>query len=649
MRLFKTIKISFFLIFSIFAFIGESWAIMASASVDRNVITLDETITLSIEVIDDPNGRARQPAITVPGFRVSSSGVSSSIVVQNGRISATRIYSYVLVPKTTGKMKIPSVRIDAQGEYTETQPISVEVIKGSYDDEEEDSSPKKKTSRKSSRQGSQYSYGNEDDEDSRSNSYSSPSKQGSSYSSRKSGSSEPLLLIATTDKTSVYPGEQVTLSVTFYTAVPLADNPQYTPPTFKNFISEELPPVRNGQKSLESDGPMYGYSEIKTALFALSAGKGDIMEASVSANVVVSRALDPFDPNFIQNFMSGGFGSSEKKVLKSKPISIRVKPLPSGAPESFNGAVGSYSMRSIVEKGNYKEGEPLNFTVTVSGTGNLKSVTTPKFPESADFKVFDTQVSSTQNKTNDRVGGKKVFTYLIVPRSHGRKTIPSLRFSYFDPSSGHYYTLNTKAVEIEVAKGDTAAKNVYFNQPVGGEQVVTATASDIKYVTERSGLGFFGRMAEMINSLPFWIHSLPLIVFVGILANKKFSSYRNKNTQLFLFRGARSKAYRKIDDACDMIKAGQPAESISMLYDAFMDYLSNKCGEKVSAMQVRKALDVIHSKFPKVEQHELDSIRDLWQELEMHHYAPGQVDSVSAEGLAERCRIVLKMLDGKLK
>ena len=627
-------------------FTGQAWALMATASVDKNRITLDETVTLYIEVLDDPYGRARQPRIQIPGFGVGSMGSSTRVLLQNGRMSTTRTYTYVLSPRLTGKFTIPAVRIDGGGEVTTTQPIIVEVVKGSS----ESSARRRKTNRtRNSRTQNPY-YGSDEEDDEDEDQYpSQPQQSSQQQQQRVSQTSESMFLTAVADKTSAYPGEQITLSVTFYTMVPLADNPQYLPPVFKNFMSEDLPPVRNGQKSLTAGGAIYGYSEIKTALFGLASGQGEIQEATVTANIVSTPDIDPFDPNFIQNFMNGTMNRSEKKILKSKPFKIKIKPLPAGAPASFNGAVGSYTMRSMPEKGIYKEGEPLSFTVTVSGRGNLKSVTAPKFQETPDFKVFDTQVSTNQNKDNDKVGGKKTFTYLLVPRSAGRKVIPSLTFSYFDPATEHYYTLNTKPAEIEVAKSDTASKNVVFNPSGAAEQVVTATGTDIRYVTEKKGRSPLASFAAAVVSMPDWINLLPLLLFIVLIAVKSFSRYREKNPQLFRFKGAKGKAFHQLDEAEDMIKAGQPSEAVSLLYDAFMDYLSDKCGEKVSAMQARKAIEVIRSKFPKVKDSEADSIRNLWQELEMHHYAPGKADKLSSEALLQQCRMILKMLEGKLK
>ncbi|MBO4555909.1 MAG: BatD family protein, partial [Elusimicrobiales bacterium] len=278
MFLVKYLKVFVLSVLMLFVSLQGAWAIMATASVDENKISLGDTFTVSIEVIGDQSGRYRMPKLSVPGCTILGTSSVSKVIAQNGRVVSTRIYSYVIYPHSAGTVTVPSVRIESEGEYSDTQPITVEVVGGNPQ-------KKKKTSKKSRSSGSQnYDDDEEPGEEYQSAASSSPSRP-AQQKSVNSPSSPSLLLTAETDKVSAYPNEQITLTATFYSAIPLEGNPQYTPPTFKNFTSEELPPVRNGQKALEDEGTLYGYSEIKTALFAVSEGKAEISEAVVTANV----------------------------------------------------------------------------------------------------------------------------------------------------------------------------------------------------------------------------------------------------------------------------------------------------------------------------------------------------------------------------
>ena len=134
-KFFKSL-ILFMLLF--FASWQETQAIMATAYVDTAIVVLGDTFTLSIDVIGE--SQYRMPNLTVPGCSIVAKRSMSKIVSQNGRVVSTRIYSYEIQPHKAGTITVPSVRIEYKGEYSDTQPINVEVI--------DNSSQKKKSSKK---------------------------------------------------------------------------------------------------------------------------------------------------------------------------------------------------------------------------------------------------------------------------------------------------------------------------------------------------------------------------------------------------------------------------------------------------------------------------------------------------------------------
>ena len=66
--------------------------------------------------------------------------------------------------------------------------------------------------------------------------------------------------------------------------------------------------------------------------------------------------------------------------------------------------------------------------------------------------------------------------YTIVPQEPGKFTIPARPFIYFSPSEGKYVTLETKAYDVNVARG--AATSV-----AGVEQrAIDNTITDIRHI-----------------------------------------------------------------------------------------------------------------------------------------------------------------------
>ena len=86
-----------------------------------------------------------------------------------------------------------------------------------------------------------------------------------------------------------------------------------------------------------------------------------------------------------------------------------------------------------------------------------------------------------------------------------------------------------------------------------------------------------------------------------------------------------------------------------MLYDSFMAYLSDKCGLKVSALTIKKAADLVKTRFPSATEHSLNEMRELWAALELRHFSPEEAGSEGASDLAKKYSLLLEFMEKELK
>jgi hypothetical protein len=587
-----------------------------SAEVDRGAVEINKNLYLTVNVSGDSASVPEPKLPNMQNFNVYNSGRSQSISIINGRIATSVSFTYILTPRFLGVQNIPPITVFNGKEKAVTPEIQVTVTK---------------TGQQGQPKAAQQAQGTK------------TRGQGA----RASAQGQQIFIKAEPDRKSAYPGEQINLSIKFYTSVPLSSNPKYVPPSFKNLIAEDLPPVRNGET--EIGGVRYAFSEIKTALFALASGPAEIKPLSVIAQVPSDEPADPFDSNFFQNLMAMSGAQGKSREFTTETIRLDIKPLPPGEPADFGGAVGNYTISASADRSEAKTGEAVNFSVTISGTGNLKAVTAPKLPELADFKVFDTLSSLDVKKEGDIISGKKTFTYILVPRAEGRKTVPPIGFAFFDPGAGAYREERTGPVTLQVEKGAEGAKNVYFNPSAARAQEVTASGSDIRYVSEKSGAPALPRLAARAASLPLRVHAIPAALLALSFWLASFNRFKSANPLLFRFRRARGEASRDIKEAETLIKAGKNNEAVSLLYDSFMDYLSDKCGVKVSALTMRKAVDLIKARFPDAGERALEEIRELWTCLELRHFSPEAAATEGTSDLAKKYALLLELLEKELR
>ncbi|HOW89494.1 MAG TPA: BatD family protein, partial [Elusimicrobiales bacterium] len=324
-----------------------SAALSISAETDKTTLAVNDSLYLTVTVGGDSASVPEPEMPGMDGFNVYSAGRSQNISFVNGKVTSNVAFTYILSPRFIGRIKIPPISITDGAQKRSTPEMEITVVKSDASQSQgAQSRPRRVRAGEGNRPGAE------------------------------GGSS--LFMTAETDRRAAYPNEQVNLTIRFYTSVPLTSNPQYVPPQFKNLTSEDLPPVRNGDAEIK--GTRYSYSEIRVALFGIQEGQASVGPASVMAQVYNSSGIDPFDPNFFQQFFAMSAGQGETKKVASPPVALKVLPFPEGAPDSFKGAAGDFTMAAALSSREVKAGEAVNLSLTVSGRGNLRAVAAPTLP-----------------------------------------------------------------------------------------------------------------------------------------------------------------------------------------------------------------------------------------------------------------------------
>src|SRR5699024_9435746 len=96
----------------------------------------------------------------------------------------------------------------------------------------------------------------------------------------------------------------------------------------------------------------------------------------VFAEEIGIHAIKPFRTNIIYSDPRSVFPQRTKVV--SNESTIKVKPLPKNAPNSFINGVGNFSVSAKLLSDHLTQGDVLTLHVEVKGQGNLHNTKTPK-------------------------------------------------------------------------------------------------------------------------------------------------------------------------------------------------------------------------------------------------------------------------------
>ena len=408
------------------------------------------------------------------GFNVvmgPSQSISSSWV--NGKRSFSKTYSYILKPTARGSFTINQATIEIDGQTYKTTPQTVEIT----------AAVDKPNSQKTV-----------DDV-----------------------ADENLHLVAEVSKGNPYLNEAVTVIYKLYVS-PNVSVTNYRPldnPTYNNFWSQDIPVTKHTAQNGTYQGKPYRYVVLKrVVLYPQKSGQLNIEPLSLEIFVDV--------PTDRRDFFGGRIYTQTSKTVSAGSRTINVKPLPeAGKPANFSGAVGDFDFSVTTSKTQLNASESLQAKVEVSGKGNLKLFQLPEPELPSSLEVYDPEYDEDIRTNSTGMEGKVANNYTIVPSFRGKYPIPSISFSYFNPSIGKYETINSKEINIEVVEGPTDNTDNNVN-PSASKQLVVPTGEQFHFININANLSPIGANHFFGSRLFFILLLAPLLFIpITILAFKK--------------------------------------------------------------------------------------------------------------------------------
>lgn len=371
-------------------------------------VALGEPVRVEFALNANPDeGTFKAPSFE--GFDVIAGPVESrgqSVQILNGSMTQSINYTitYVLLPQNAGNVTIGAAEIAVDGTVYRTEPLPIEVVN------EGDGGQRRQQPG------------------------TAPGGDGRESDMQSRIGADDILLRAVVSQSSVYKNEPLHVAFKLYTRVPYVNIVPESMPSFNGFWSQDLSDPNTAQIGRETyNGKVYETRVLfDYLLYPQQVGQLaiDPIEMTVVAQVVVqNRNRDPF-------FGGGHDIYNVPRKVKSQRATIEVKPLPAGAPSSFNGAVGSFTMETDFPTEHFAANSGATCTVRIAGTGNLTFVQAPKLSLPSSFEQYNVKTTESINPSVSGISGYRQFEYPFIARAEGTYELEPVEFTYSTSSGG---------------------------------------------------------------------------------------------------------------------------------------------------------------------------------------------------------------------
>lgn len=513
------------------------------ATVDRMQIGLGEDFTLSVEISGRGASEPKLPDLSQFAQLVNTN-TSQSFQFINGRMSSSTTLNYTYIAQAAGTFEIGAVEVEANGQVVRSQPIRIAIVQAGGGAQQQGAQP-----------GAASSQPRTD-----------PALQGSEAG---------VFLKAELDRSRVYQNEPVVISYKIYTqrtisSYSLSKLPNFAGFWVENFDIPRQPPTRqeviNGQR--------YLVAEIKrTAVFPQSAGTLTLEPMVIDCEVQVPaqrrRSRDIFESFFDDPF----FARTARVEVASKAVSIEVLPLPANKPAGFEGAVGNYTLKASVDRSEAKTNEAITLKVTVSGQGNIKTLTAPKLTLPRDFEVYDPKVVEEVNRANNQISGGKTWEYVMVPRFAGEFEISGVQLPYFDVKAKEYRVASAAPIALRIAQG---AGEVALASGGTTKSDVKLIGQDIRFIALAQLP--FDEIGQPNYAQPWFaaLLALPLFGLAGAFLYQRHQQKLSSNVAYARGRKATRVANKQLLSAKKFLQSNDGKQFYAEVQRALMGFLGNK-------------------------------------------------------------------------
>ncbi|HEY3863571.1 MAG TPA: BatD family protein [Verrucomicrobiae bacterium] len=356
-------------------------------SLDQTTVRVGESATLTMTFTDCNPGAPNVPQI--PGLQFSGGGSFTQYSNDNGQTSVQASYTVEVQPTHAGDFVIPAMTVDAGGTRLTSRALTLKAVQGN--------------------------------------------------APQNNSGPETAMVRVAPGVTRMYLGQVIPIEIQCY-FLNNVDRPQMPQFNGNNFIIGALPTNPDRSRSQQGNN-LYNCFNFRTTATATRAGVQSLGPVNWSMNEWYG-----------QRDIFGRLSRTRPLTVTSDPVQITVLPIPTnGAPASFHGAIGKFALAQY-DAGpvSVNVGDPITLKIRIAGTGSFDTVALPASEQ--EWREFKTYPATSKFEPSDamQMQGSKYFEQVITPLNAEVKQLPAFAFSFFDPATAAFHTLNHAPVPLSV-------------------------------------------------------------------------------------------------------------------------------------------------------------------------------------------------------
>ncbi len=529
-------------------------------------------------------------------FRViggPNQSVSNSWV--NGKKNFSKTYTYFLSPQKKGLLKIGQATVEIDGEVYKTIPIEINVS-DAVDKPRDPNSP-------------EYLI------------------------------DENLHLVTEISNNRPYLNQGITVLYKLYFKSPLqiSDARESDSPKFKDFWNHQikipqLKVERGNYKGVDYNLVVWR----KTVLYPQKTGELILDPLTLNLMIDIPSKRTDFFGNRVYEQSSRSISSGKK--------SISVKELPkTGKPSNFSGAVGKFDFNVSLDKDALKASESFQIRVKASGLGNLKLFNLPKIVVPKTLEVYEPERKEKIKMILKGMQGTVEDNYTIVPKYKGKYPISPVSFSYFDPESNKYFTLNSQPLVVDVYEGPISSNNPGMNiSKAGSERNILNTDETFRFIKLEPKFELISKETFWGSKVFYFLLTVPFLVLLLLYIIWKNKIKKSSDIENIKQREANKLSRKFLGEA--KRKLGDKSNFYNSLELALYNYLKARLKIKTSDYSKEKIKEVLKRK--KISDQEINVFIQVIKNCEIARFSP--TTNVKMKKDFDQALMIMASIDKKI-